>query len=142
MLVMTDCIKWDKYIRKTGYGVKIENYKRHAAHRWVWEKANGPIPNGMVLDHTCHNEAIQRGECNGGYACEHRACVNLEHLELVTQSENIRRGLQGIEARKFCPKGHDYSNPNNILTRANGKRECAQCNRDRANAVYAKMKGA
>jgi len=140
MLVMTDCKKWDKYIKPTGYGVKIQNYKAVPAHRWVWEQANGPIPQGMVLDHTCHNEAILKGECEGGHSCEHRACVNLEHLEVVTHSQNISRGLQSMKARKFCPKGHDYSNPNNIMTRANGKRECAECNRERASLNYYKSK--
>ena len=139
---MTDCIKWDKFIRSTGYGVKVENYKRLAAHRWAWEKVNGPIPKGMVLDHTCHNKAVMAGECKGGTDCQHRACVNLDHLELVTQSENVKRGAHSMEARKACPSGHSFSDPNNIMIRSNGKRECAQCNRERAMANYYKSKGA
>lgn len=142
MIVMTDCIKWDKYIRKSGYGVKIQNYKRLAAHRWAWEQVNGPIPEGFVIDHTCHNEAVQDGKCKGGVTCPHRACVNVEHLELVTQSENVRRGAHAIEARQTCPKGHSYSDPNNIMLRKDGRRECAQCNRERASANYYKSKAA
>jgi HNH endonuclease len=49
--------------------------RRQQAHRWVYERLVGPIPAGLVLDHTC----------------EVRQCVNPAHLEPVTQSENMRR---------------------------------------------------
>ncbi|MGH2838441.1 MAG: HNH endonuclease [Thermoleophilaceae bacterium] len=46
------------------------------AHRFFWEQAKGPVPDGLVLDHLCGN----------------RACVNPEHLEVVTRGVNTRRG--------------------------------------------------
>ena len=53
------------------------------AYQW----AHGPIPEGMVIDHTCHN----------------KACVNPDHLRLATikqNAENARtstgRGKSGI----------------------------------------------
>jgi len=46
------------------------------AHRLAYERARGPIPEGKQVDHLCRQ----------------RDCVNPEHLELVTQVENIRRG--------------------------------------------------
>ena len=53
------------------------------SHRYVWEKANGPVPKGMVVMHKCDN----------------RYCTLLEHLELGTQSKNLKdmyaRGRQG-----------------------------------------------
>jgi hypothetical protein len=89
-----------------------------------------------VLDHTCHNEAAQRGECAGGWTCEHRACVNLDHLRLVSPSENVLAGNHSIDTKTSCPKGHSYKDERNIMIRKSGKRECAECNRQRATANY------
>lgn len=141
MVTMTECKIWQGYKSQNGYGIKVVNYRQTRAHRWAWSLVNGEIPKGYVLDHKCHGEAVAKGECKGGWDCEHRACVNLDHLELVTQSENVMRGLHSIDNRKTCRKGHDFTDPNNILTRKNGKRECSQCNRERAMANYYKGKG-
>lgn len=51
-----------------------ETGKKEKAHRFVWRKANGPIPEGMVVMHKCDN----------------RFCTVLEHLELGTQSDNLK----------------------------------------------------
>lgn len=138
MNTMNNCEIWQGTKQPNGYGVKVVNYKRKPAHRWAWEAINGEVPKGYVLDHKCHTEAVAKGECQGGHSCPHRACVNVEHLELVTQSENVLRGLHAIENRGTCPKGHDYSDPKNIMIRASGKRECAQCNRNRSIANWRK----
>lgn len=140
MVAMSECEIWQGFKNDSGYGIKIVNYKRKRAHRLAWEQVNGEIPEGMVIDHKCHGEAVAKGECQGGKTCSHRACVNVEHLELVTQSENIRRGLHFIDNRKTCRKGHDFTDSKNIMVRSNGKRECAECNRERAAMNYAKSK--
>ena len=140
MDTMNECKIWSGSKRSSGYGVKIVNYQRKSAHRWAWEAVNGPVPEGMILDHICHTEAVKKNECKGGFDCKHRPCVNIDHLELVTLSENVMRGMHCIDNKTTCKKGHDYTDPQNIMVRASGKRECAQCNRERAAMNYLKSK--
>jgi len=94
-----------------GYGVMNVGSETKRAHRYAWEQANGKIPEGMVIDHICHNEAAVKGECQGGTSCKHRACINIDHLRVITQSENVRSGMHSIDVKPTCPKGHDYRNP-------------------------------
>jgi len=136
---MTDCILTKAYESLNGYGKYMTiNGKNHRAHRAAWIEANGDIPEGFVVDHICHNEAVERSECKGGFTCKHRACVNLDHLRLASQSENVMGGMHNIDNRSHCNQGHSFEG--NIMVRQNGKRECAECNRVRARAVWAKKK--
>lgn len=84
------------------------------AHRWAYEEQIGPIPEGMVLDHLCRN----------------RACVNPDHMEVVTSQENVRRGVFPASSRTHCPAGHEYAGDNLHIDRK-GHRRCKLCNRDR-----------
>lgn len=133
---MTDCIIWHKNIKNTGYGHLRHNGKTWPAHRLAWQSVYGEIPKGLFVDHTCHNEAVLRGECEGGYSCKHRACINIDHLQLVTNRENVMLGIHNRDNRATCPKGHE-NNEANTMIRKSGKRECAECNRVRARAVWA-----
>jgi hypothetical protein len=131
---MTECIIWKQSLKETGYGQTFFQGKVTRAHRAAWIKVHGPIPAGLVLDHTCHDPK----ECEGGVTCIHRACVNVDHLRLVTQQENVMAGRHNIDNRSHCNQGHSFEG--NIMVRQNGKRECAECNRVRARAVWAKKK--
>lgn len=74
---VSGCWEWTRArMKKTGYGVTAEGKRTFLAHRVSYEQARGPIPAGMQLDHLCRN----------------RGCINPEHLEVVSQVENLRRG--------------------------------------------------
>jgi hypothetical protein len=122
---MTDCIYPTNKARSNGYGFMYYSPKRKSikAHRAAWMLANGPVPEGMVLDHICRN----------------RACINLEHLRVVTQQENIMAGLHNIDNRSHCNQGHPFIKEN-IMVRKNGRRECAECNRERSRRNWANRK--
>ena len=119
---MTDCIEAKTSTIVNGYRKLWVGNKNVRAHRWAWELVNGKIPTDKVIDHICRN----------------RSCVALDHLRLVTQQENIMAGLHNIDNRSHCNQGHPFEG--NIMVRKNGKRECAECNRVRARAVWAKKK--
>lgn len=71
------CLVWMRGRTKDGYGwLSINGGRQVYAHRFAYETYVGPIPAGMVIDHRCRN----------------RACVNHEHMEVVTRAENTRRG--------------------------------------------------
>ena len=78
----TPCWLWSLSLNERGYpmiSVTSRGAKKtYRAHRFYYEQQHGPIPAGLTLDHLC---------------CQ-RACVNPDHLEPVTQKENVQRGLR------------------------------------------------
>lgn len=123
------CI-FSKPTNKHGYGAVYYKGKQRKAHRVAYEKAFGPIPEGMVLDHICHNVAVANEMCLGNEGCIHRSCVNSNHLQPVTHLENQLSGLRGLRNRVKCVNGHVLAEVGIIVRqRSNGKtgERCKAC---------------
>lgn len=65
---------WDKALNKKGYGKRKYKGKDWKAHRAAWDEEIGPIPDGMFVLHKCDNPS----------------CVNVNHLFLGTNYDNIK----------------------------------------------------
>lgn len=107
------CWHWLAGISPQGYGRFAPNRRTIPAHRWAYESVNGPIPVGLVIDHTCGT----------------KWCVNPAHLEAVTTRENNRRAKTAITENR-CKRGHDFTPENTALTK-DGYRQCRACRRAR-----------
>lgn len=124
-----DCWPWTGSHVSGGYGNFWDGAKVVYAHRWAYQHFVGPIPEGLDIDHLCHNADTG---CAGGWACPHRPCVNfLTHLEPASRSLNLARGQAGrwlaaVQAAKtHCPQGHPYDEANTYWW---GKhRHCRTC---------------
>lgn len=75
------CWIWQLATYNSGYGCAYDKEagKSRIAHRVYYERHVGPIPKGTMIDHRCHT----------------RLCVNPDHLEPVTVTENNRRSFYG-----------------------------------------------
>ncbi len=73
----TGCWNWTAARDRHGYGrFGVAAGRVVFAHRTMYLVSVGDIPDNMVIDHLCRNPS----------------CCNTDHLEVVTQAENVRRG--------------------------------------------------
>ncbi len=116
-----DCWVWAGVRDSGGYGHTRINGRQYRAHRVAYELFVGVIPEGMHVDHLCRN----------------RACINPDHMELVTPRENVLRGV-GISAenarKTACIHGHLFDAANTYVSKT-GRRQCRECHRIRQSKI-------
>jgi hypothetical protein len=67
------CHNWTGSIMPNGYGQIHSKGQTAYAHRVAWELANGPVPEGAYVLHSCDN----------------RRCVNSAHMRLGSFQDNM-----------------------------------------------------
>lgn len=103
--------------RKTdnGYGITKVGKLNVLVHRYLWERWIGLIPEEREIDHQCRN----------------RACCNLDHLRVVTRSQNVRENVVGHpwqlgRSKTHCKRGHLLDKANVYVMKCGGRR-CRKC---------------
>ena len=69
-----ECRVWSGYRNRGGYGRLSYRHEQWSAHRLAFTLANGPIPLGFQVRHSCDNPP----------------CCNPDHLSIGTMEENNR----------------------------------------------------
>lgn len=121
------CWLWTASRTGRGYGEFWigRRAKKVAAHRYSYESFKGPIPKGLVIDHLCRV----------------RSCVRPDHLEAVSNKENVLRGVgpSAVHAVKTeCKNGHLYNEKNTIKLAK--QRRCRICHRASVKKRYWRLK--
>lgn len=108
------CWIWHGAVSNGRYGSIFYQGRMQKAHRVAWILVNGPVPENRDLDHLCRNTR----------------CINPDHLEPVSRSENLRRSplMDRHSMRTHCIRGHEFTSEN-TRRRSNGHRVCKECMR-------------
>jgi hypothetical protein len=105
-----------------GYGYTCYRGKNWRNNRLAYFLTKGPIPEGLIVRHTC----------------DVPACCNPDHLILGTQKDNIRDGISRGRQRfhedhyTHCAHGHPFDEENTRLhtdPRGYVFRQCRTCQR-------------
>lgn len=106
-----DCWYWTGASNGRYGRVRSPKYNRVVfAHRLAWEWANGPIADGLVIDHV---------------GCNQTHCVNPAHMRVCTPLENWERSDNPAMLNKKktrCWRGHEFDKVN-----SRGERQCSKC---------------
>ena len=93
-----DCLIWTGAQTPNGYGYISVDGKQVPVHRYAFEQAHGPIPDGHEVDHKCHRPP----------------CCNADHLRTATRTENLRNKAgakpgSSTGVRNVTPNGKGYA---------------------------------
>lgn len=126
-----ECLIWTGKKDRDGYGsVTVYVDGRPAmrtTHRVLYEAVVGLVPPGLHLDHLCRRTS----------------CVNPDHLEPVTVTENNARARERRTAddpRTHCVNGHEFTPENTYIRPDRSTRSCRACNRRAALARHHRKK--
>lgn len=125
------CWRWPGFIGKQGYGYHASEGVYTGAHRVVYERLVGPIPEGHEIDHLCHT---RDESCFDGNRCLHRACVNPTHLEVVEGAVNKQRAHRPVN--EVCTRGHVMEGSNIYCPPGGGGRQCRACKQVRGSEAH------
>lgn len=113
------CWLWRGRLNSQGYGALDHGTFGNSpvyAHRIAFALTKGSIPADLTVDHLCRTPA----------------CVNPDHLELVTAEENRRRAAEAqLVERTACPKGHPYTYSYVHPRTGRRTRMCRECGNER-----------
>lgn len=122
---MSECLPFKGYLNNGGYGITHINGRTIPVMRLI-----AAISYGLEYN---SNKVVM-------HKCDRRDCINVEHLEVGTQADNIRdcvlkgRASGGGKDKTHCKNGHEYTPQNtywrkrkrshgNIIT----TRDCMAC---------------
>jgi len=117
------CWEWrDARLDGEGYVQVAVDGRKINAHRIVYTVLVGPIPEGYVVDHTCHDPKV----CPGGREDPHRACVNPAHLVAVPEGHNTGAERSSRARPDRCKWEHVFTEENTYVDKR-GSRYCREC---------------